>query len=150
MKISTKGRYALRMMIDIAENSLDDKRIPIKDIAERQGISVKYLEQIVTNLTRASLLRSVRGSSGGYYLTRKPEQYTVGEILRAIEGKLVPVTCLEDEENMCARYDICRTISFWEGLYKIINEYIDSTTLADFMIEEPGQDVIALANSVDK
>jgi len=133
MKISTRGRYALRMMIDIAENDGENERVPMKDISERQGISVKYLEQIVTNLTRAGLLRSVRGSSGGYYLTKKPAQYTVGEILRAIEGKLAPVACLEDEVNQCDRAEFCQTIGFWEGLYKVIREYTDSVTLQDFL-----------------
>ncbi|MCL2227729.1 MAG: RrF2 family transcriptional regulator [Oscillospiraceae bacterium] len=136
MKVSTKGRYALRMMIDIAENSDESGRIPIRDISERQGISIKYLEQIVTNLTRAGLLRSVRGSGGGYNLTKKPEQYTVGEILRAIEGKLAPVACLEDDVNQCGRVDICLTIGFWEELYRIIDDYVDSKTLQDLLGQE--------------
>jgi len=133
MKISTKGRYALRMMIDIAENSMNNERIPIKDISERQGISVKYLEQIVTNLTREGLLRSVRGTGGGYSLTRAPDQYTVGEILRSIEGRLAPVACLEDEVNQCERVKVCRTLDFWEGLYKVIDDYVDAATLQDFI-----------------
>ncbi|MDR0306472.1 MAG: Rrf2 family transcriptional regulator [Chitinispirillales bacterium] len=132
MKISTKGRYALRMMIDIAEN-MGDGRIPLKDVSERQGISVKYLEQIVTNLTRTGLLRSGRGTGGGYTLTKAPEKYTVGEILRAIEGNLAPVACLEDEVNGCERKAECRTLTFWEGLHKTVNEYVDSYTLRDFM-----------------
>lgn len=132
MKISTKGRYALRMMIDIAEHG-DNQRIPIKDISERQGISVKYLEQIVTNLTRSGLLRSGRGSGGGYNLTKSPEQYTIGEIIRAIEGKLAPVTCLDDEINQCERKNFCKTLGFWEGLYKVVNDYVDSVTLQDFI-----------------
>ena len=135
MKISTKGRYALRMMIDIAEHS-DVERIPIKEISERQGISVKYLEQIVTNLTRAGLLRSGRGSGGGYSLTKAPDQYTVGDILRAIEGKLAPVACLEDEVNQCERRSGCKTLGFWQGLYKVIDDYVDSTTLQDFIKSE--------------
>ncbi|MCL2201043.1 MAG: Rrf2 family transcriptional regulator, partial [Oscillospiraceae bacterium] len=119
-------------------------RVPIKDVSERQGISVKYLEQIVTSLTRSGLLRSVRGSGGGYHLTRKPEQYTVGEILRAIEGKLAPVACLEDEVNQCERYEICRTVSFWEGLHRLIDNYVESTTLRDFMDGNVGADCTAL------
>ena len=130
MKISTKGRYALRMMIDIAEHSADGW-VPIKDISERQGISLKYLEQIVTTLTRTGLLRSGRGSSGGYMLTKAPDQYTIGEILRVIEGKLAPVACLGDEINQCERNTYCKTLSFWTGLYKLIDDYVDSVTLQD-------------------
>ncbi|MCL2072179.1 MAG: RrF2 family transcriptional regulator [Oscillospiraceae bacterium] len=139
MRISTKGRYALRMMIDIAEHG-DKGRVTIKDISERQEISIKYLEQIVLNLKRSGLLRSVRGSSGGYELAKKPAQYTVGEILRVIEGKLAPVACLEDEINQCRRKKICKTLSFWEGLYKVIDGYIDSFTLQDLINSEEADD----------
>ena len=132
MKMSTKGRYALRMMIDIAEHS-NNERVPIKDISERQGISVKYLEQIVTSLKRAGLLRSERGSGGGYMLTKAPHQYTAGEILRSIEGKLAPVACLEDEINQCERIGICTTLKFWKGLHTVIDEYVDAATLQDFI-----------------
>ncbi|MCL2099433.1 MAG: RrF2 family transcriptional regulator [Oscillospiraceae bacterium] len=131
MKISTKGRYALRMMLDISENS-NNEWIPIKEISERQGISIKYLEQIVTSLTRAGLLRSGRGPQGGYMLTKLPEQYTAGEIIRAIEGKLAPVACLADEVNLCERKDCCKTLGFWQGLYETIDSYVDSVTLKDF------------------
>lgn len=140
MKISTKGRYALRMMIDIAEHS-NNNPVPIKEISKRQGVSGKYLEQIVTNLTRTGLLRSERGSAGGYSLTKKPEQYTIGEILHAIEGKLAPVACLEDETNQCKRSNICKTLNFWKGLYKVIDDYIGSVTL---------QDLIELENTENK
>ena len=139
MKISTKGRYALRMMIDLAEHRTGDW-ITIKEISERQGISVKYLEQIVTSLTRSGLLRSGRGSQGGYMLTKLPEEYTVGEILRTIEGKLAPVACLEDDINQCERKDICKTLSFWQGLYGVINSYVDSVSLKDLS----GKEVIKL------
>ena len=132
MKISTKGRYALRLMIDIAEHG-NNGWIPIKDISARQGISVKYLEQIVITLKRVGLLRSERGPGGGYKLSRTPEQYTAGEILRAIEGKLVPVACLEDDVNQCERSSCCKTLGFWEGLYKMIDDYVDSVTLQDFI-----------------
>ncbi|MCL2068599.1 MAG: Rrf2 family transcriptional regulator [Oscillospiraceae bacterium] len=132
MRISTKGRYALRMMIDIAQHGKDGW-ITIKDISERQGISVKYLEQIVPNLKRSGLLRSERGSSGGYALARMPGEYTVGEILRVIEGKLAPVACLEDEINQCSRKEFCKTLAFWEGLYKVIDDYTDSVTLQNFI-----------------
>ena len=132
MKISSKGRYALRMMIDIAENS-GDRPVAIKDISERQGISTKYLEQIVTGLTRAHLLKSERGPQGGYMLTKAPKDYTAGQILRAIEGSLAPVACLADETNQCGRYSFCQTIDFWTGLYRAIDDYVDSVTLQDFL-----------------
>lgn len=135
MIVSSKGRYALRMMLDIAGQATED-RIPIKDISEREGISVKYLEQIATQLARAGLLSSGRGQGGGYSLTKPPDQYTVGEILRAIEGKLVPVTCLQDEINQCERSGFCQTLGFWEGLYSVIDEYVDSYTLKDFLKQQ--------------
>ena len=132
MKISSRGRYALRMMIDIAENS-EGQPVTIKDISERQAISTKYLEQIVTGLTRARLLRSERGPQGGYMLTKAPREYTAGQIIRAIEGDLAPVACLADEPNQCARRTICQTLDFWTGLYKTIEEYVDSVTLQDLL-----------------
>ncbi|MHC1694716.1 MAG: Rrf2 family transcriptional regulator [Eubacteriales bacterium] len=132
MKISTKGRYALRMMIDIARQE-GGEWISIKDISERQGISVKYLEQIVTQLTKSGMLLSSRGSQGGYMLSRTPDKYTIGEILRAMEGNLAPVACLENNDNLCERKDICPTLDFWSGLYKTINNYVDSYTLKDLM-----------------
>lgn len=132
MKISSKGRYALRMMIDIAEHS-DSSWVAIKEISERQGISPKYLEQIVTVLTRSGLLKSERGPQGGYMLTKPPEQYTVGQILRATEGNMSPVACLNDEVNQCARNQICPTLDFWKGLYKTIDDYVDSVTLQDLI-----------------
>jgi Rrf2 family protein len=135
MKISTKGRYALRMMIDIA-NQCDGGWVPLKGISERQGISVKYLEQIVTTFTKAGLLRSVRGSGGGYMLTKPPEEYTIGQILRTIEGRLAPVACLESDENICERKDNCPTLSFWQGLFDVVNQYVDSYTLKDFINDD--------------
>ena len=132
MKVSTKGRYALRMMIDIAEHDIE-KRVTIKEISERQEISIKYLEQIVQNLTRAGLLRGERGSGGGDILTKTPDQYTVGGILRAIEGKLAPVACLDSDTNFCERSSQCKTLGFWKGLYKVIDDYVDSVTLQDFL-----------------
>lgn len=130
MKISTKGRYALRMMIDMAEQS-SGEWISIRDISERQGISVKYLEQIVTHLTRAKLLLSSRGAQGGYRLARTPDQYTAGQILRVIEGDLAPVACLATDVNLCQRCGFCRTVGFWKGLNDVINDYVDSVTLQD-------------------
>ena len=103
MKISTKGRYALRMMVDLAEHN-NGEWISLKEISERQNISIKYLEQIVSSLMRSGLLLSSRGPQGGYMLARKPEEYTVGEILREIEGSLVPVACMETVPNQCERY----------------------------------------------
>ena len=132
MKVSTKGRYALRMMIDIAEHN-ENERVTIKEISERQGVSIKYLEQIVPNLTRAGLLHGERGSGGGYMLTKAPEQYTVGGILRAIEGKLAPVACLESDTNICERSGQCKTLAFWTGLYEVIDNYVESVTLQDFL-----------------
>ncbi|MBR6101751.1 MAG: Rrf2 family transcriptional regulator [Ruminococcus sp.] len=132
MKISTKGRYALRMMIDLGEHQ-GDGYIALKDIAERQNISKKYLEQIVPVFTRSDLLRTNRGFQGGYRLSRRPDQYTVGEILRLTEGSLVPVTCLEHEPIECDRAETCVTLPMWRGLAKVINEYLDSITLQDLL-----------------
>ena len=134
MKISTKGRYALRMMLDIARQG-DDAVVSLKDISGRQEISVKYQEQIVMQLSRAGFLSSVRGPSGGYRLVPRPEDYKVGEILRAIEGSLAPVACLDGEENQCARCDHCETLSFWQGLDEVINRYVDQFTLQDLLNE---------------
>lgn len=136
MKISTKGRYALRMMIDIAVNSDGEHNVTIKEISARQDISVKYLEQIVNSLSKAKLLRSTRGAQGGYRLSRNPEDYTAGEILRLMEGSLAPVECLEDEENLCPRKNACSTLSFWTGLRDVVNNYVDSVTLADLIQKE--------------
>jgi len=109
MKISTKGRYSLRLLLDLAENR-DKGFIALKDIAERQGISKKYLEQIVTLLNRSDILRTNRGYQGGYMLARDPEQYTVGQILRITEGGLCPVSCMEDDPNKCERSGFCKTL----------------------------------------
>lgn len=133
MKISTKGRYALRLMLDIA---LNDAKTPvrIKDIAERQQISDKYLEQIVSSLNKAGFVKSLRGPQGGYRLTKKPEEYTVGMILRLIEGSLAPVACLDDDNiNNCTRADRCPTLILWEKLYDAISEVVDNITLADLI-----------------
>jgi len=128
MKVSTRGRYALRLMIDLAKQP-PDQNITLRDVSERQGISVKYLEQIVSPLCRAGLLKSIRGAQGGYRLARNPENYTAGEILRTIEGNLAPVACLEDEINQCSRCNICPTVAFWEGLDALIQNYVNSITL---------------------
>ncbi len=135
MKISTKGRYALRLMIDIAQLS-HGENVSLKDVAKRQNISLKYLEQIVNMLIKANFLKSQRGSQGGYRLARAPEEYTVGDILRVTEGDMAPVACLKDEVNQCPRVANCSTIKFWTGLYKTFNDYLDGTTIADLMQEE--------------
>lgn len=131
MKISTKGRYALRVMLDLAQNR-EKGYISLKDISQRQGISNKYLEQIVALLNKAGCLKTARGNNGGYQLAKAPEEYTVGEILRASEGDLAPIMCLT-EDGECSEKAKCKTLFFWEGLDKAVNDYIDSVTLADFL-----------------
>ena len=128
MKVSTKGRYALRLMVDIAVYDVGEY-IPLKAVSERQNITLKYLEQIVTLLSKAGYLKSSRGSSGGYRLARPASEYSVGDILRATEGSLAPLTCIEDAPNQCERSNICATLPFWNGLNKVVNEYVDSFTL---------------------
>lgn len=139
MKISTKGRYALRMMLDIAANEKAGY-VTLRDIAERQDISKKYLEQIALQLTQNGVLRAVRGHQGGYKLVRAPGEYTVGEILRVMEGSLAPVACLEQSPNLCERCGICPTLPIWEGLEKRVNEYLDGITLQDVMDQSPAPD----------
>ncbi len=132
MKISTKGRYALRIMIDLAQHT-QDTAIPLKEISERQGITLKYMEQIMPLLTKAGYVRGFRGNNGGYLLSREPEGYKVGDILRTVEGSLAPIACLDDVPNRCERQEHCTTLKFWEGLWKTINDYVDSVTLADLV-----------------
>ena len=132
MKISTKGRYALRLMTDLAQHH-EDGYVPIKVIAERQHISDKYLEQIISILSRAGYVRSIRGAGGGYMLAYPPEKYTVGMILRLTEGSLAPVTCLETDENLCERAESCPTLFIWEKLYAAINDVVDNITVADIV-----------------
>ena len=132
MKISTKGRYALRMMLDLAKNG-QEGYVSLRDVSERQDVTVKYLEQIATALSRAGYIHSQRGNSGGYRLTREPDGYRVGDILRATEGSLAPVACLADEENVCPRSRECDTLSFWQGLDEAVTRYVDSVTLGDLL-----------------
>ncbi len=132
MKISTKGRYALRMMCDMAEND-NGTAIPLKDIAQRQGVSLKYLEQIVILLSRAGFVKSIRGAQGGYRLTKPPKDYTVGMILRLTEGSLAPVSCLDDEVNTCERAKECNTLFVWEKLYSAICNVVDHITIEDII-----------------
>lgn len=135
MKISTKGRYALRFMIDLALYG-KDRYLSLKDISIRQDVSLKYLEQIASTLGKAGLIQSVRGSRGGYRLAREPQAYTVGDILRPIEGNFACVSCLENSPNTCERYGACATVHFWEGLHKTIVNYMDSVTLDDLIEKE--------------
>ena len=128
MKISTRGRYALLMMLDLAEHT-GEGSIALRDIAERQGVSKKYLEQIVPSLHKAELINTSRGHQGGYYLASSPDKVTIGAVLRAAEGSLSPVSCLESELNECPNRSSCETLPIWEGLYKVINDYLDGITL---------------------
>ena len=132
MKISTKGRYALRLMVDLAEHK-DNGFIALKDVAKRQNISKKYLEQIVPVLNGAGLLATNRGNRGGYKLAKEPKEYTVGDILRITEGSIAPVSCLDSEVNLCERKNFCQTLYVWEGLYKVVNEYLDGITVQDIV-----------------
>ena len=131
MKISTKGRYALRLMADIAQQRPGEP-VSLRDAARRQGLSDKYLEQIVTPLARAGLVRSVRGAGGGYLLTRTPEEYTVGEILRVLEGSLAPVTCAENAA-CCDRSSECVTQELYAQISAAVSAVVDHTTLADLV-----------------
>ena len=131
MKISTKGRYALRLMIDLAVNTIS-KPVPLKEVAKRQSISDKYLEQIISMLNNAGFVRSVRGAQGVYTLTKRPDEYTVGMILRLTEGSLAPVSCVEDRET-CDKFENCATSELWRRLNDAINSVVDTVTLADLI-----------------
>lgn len=135
MKISTKGRYALRMLLDLAEHQ-SDGFIALKDIAERQSISKKYLEQIVPTFNKSDILKTNRGFQGGYKLARTPDKYTVGEILRLTEGSLAPVSCLEQDPIECPRCNECATLPVWQGLNRVINDYLNSITLQDILDQQ--------------
>ena len=136
MIVSTRGRYALRVMIDIAEHP-NEPYIPLKSIAARQGISEKYLESILKILVQEHLLEGMRGKGGGYCLTREPDQFTVGEVLRLTEGSLSPVSCLSEEHNTCERAATCRTIHVWRELDHLIEDYLEGVTIADLMCAHP-------------
>ena len=142
MLVSTKGRYALRVMVDLAENQ-GDGRIPLKEIVERQDVSEKYLENILSTLVRAQLLSGMRGKGGGYKLTRAPEDYTLGELLRAAEGSLAPVSCLDcTNEEICPQVGTCPTVGVWRDLGRVTASYLDSKTLAD-LVRDPEADAEA-------
>ncbi len=130
MKISTRGRYALRTMVDLAQHG-GEGLVTLKDVTARQDLSQKYLEQIVTQLSKAGLVKGTRGPQGGYRLARDPRDYTVAEILEQVEGSLAPVECLEAEKNTCERCSSCATIDMWTGLYKVVTDYLGNITLAD-------------------
>lgn len=134
MRISTKGRYALNIMIDLAKNAKEDKYISLTEISKRLEISNKYLEQIISALNKNNLVLSTRGNNGGYKLAKKPEEYRIGDILRATEGNLSPIDCLSNGTvNSCPKRNRCATLTFWQGLDKAIEDYVDSKTLADLI-----------------
>jgi Rrf2 family protein len=135
MMISTKGRYALRVMIDLAEHNTGEY-IPLTDIAARQEISEKYLESIIAVLSKSGFLKALRGKGGGYKLARAPEDYTVGSILKLTEGSLAPVACLENNPNACSRAPHCRTLKMWTKLNGMIDSFFEGITVADLLLEE--------------
>ncbi|MDO4292829.1 MAG: Rrf2 family transcriptional regulator [Eubacteriales bacterium] len=142
MMVSTRGRYALRVMIDLAEHN-NGKYIPLKDIADRQDISEKYLESIVKSLTKAGMLEGLRGKGGGYRLTKSADQYTVYDILKQTEGSMAPVACLEDGARGCERNSCCSTLAVWEGLDKLIRDYLEKITVAELASRhQPGNDYV--------
>lgn len=130
MLVSTKGRYALRMMIDIALNAKDTP-LSLKEISQRESMPLKYLEQLARLLTKSGLLTSMRGQRGGYLLAKPSQDIRIGDILRAVEGSTAPVSCMEDDALSCERRDICTTLAFWRGLDAAIESYVDSVTLSD-------------------
>lgn len=142
MLISTRGRYALRVLIDIAEHQ-SEAYLPLKEIAQRQEISEKYLETIIKLLVKDGVLVGLRGKGGGYRLSKSPDQFTVGRILRLTEGTLAPVTCLQEGSAPCDKASACKTLDFWQGLDKAIYEYVESYTISDLArTGDPGSDYI--------
>ena len=142
MLISTRGRYALRVLIDIAEHQVDGY-LPLKEVAERQEISEKYLEAILKSLVKEGVLIGIRGKGGGYRLSRAPDQFSVRAILQMTEDSLAPVSCLDTGSEPCARAANCRTIELWQGLNQVICDYLDRYTLADLMrVDEPGNNYV--------
>lgn len=141
MMISTRGRYALRVLIDLAEHNTG-AYIPMKDVAARQEISLKYLERILPTLTKAKLIEGVHGKGGGYKLTRSPEEYTVGEILRLTEGDLAPIACLSPDAQPCERAAECRTLGMWKGFYDLTNRYFDGITIASLAFADSADNYV--------
>ena len=135
MMVSTRGRYALRVIIDLAENAKEGY-VPMREVAERQGLSLKYLERILPQLVADNLVEGVHGKGGGYRLSRDPSEISVAEVLKVSEGDIAPVACLEDGAVMCDRIDECRTLPVWKGLNERINEYLESVKIADLMKEK--------------
>ena len=134
MIVSTRGRYALRVLVEMAEHS-SDERIPLKEISEKRGISQKYMESIMTLLSKNGFVDAIHGKGGGYMLNRKPEEYRIGDILRLTEGTLAPVACLEKNAEQCPKQNVCRTVGMWRKLDELIESYLDSVTIADLMKE---------------
>ncbi|MBQ8036160.1 MAG: Rrf2 family transcriptional regulator [Proteobacteria bacterium] len=149
MKISTRGRYALRVMIDLAEHA-NQGYTPMKVIAERQGISLKYLEQIVPVLSRSELICGIQGKGGGYKLNKHPDEVTVGEVLRLTEGDLAPVACLECDAKPCERTGICRTLPMWKAFNDMINHFFDSITLSKLMKDKDAQIELIADSTISK
>ena len=135
MIVSTKGRYALRVMVNFAQRSADEY-IPLKEIAESEGISQKYLESIMTVLSKAGFVDAVHGKGGGYRLNRKPEEYTVGSILKLTEGSLATVSCTSQGPAACSRATCCHTLPMWERLDQMVNDFFEGITLADLLKEQ--------------
>jgi len=140
LKISTKGRYALRMILDLAEHK-DQGFIALKDIAERQEISKKYLEQIVPLLNNSNMLKTNRGYQGGYMLARSPDKYTVWDILSLTEGSMTLVSCLDTPDNTCPRSEYCMTLPVWKGLNKVISDYLKSVTIQDILDQYKNREI---------
>ncbi len=132
MRMSTRGRYALTIMIDLAKNYSSNKPLSLKEISTKENISLKYLEKIILLLNKAGYLDVTRGNSGGYKLAKDPKEYKIGDILRVTEGNLAPLDCLGNHET-CDKKEHCQSYPFWDGLYNEINNYVDSKTLADFL-----------------
>ena len=132
MMVSTRGRYALRVLLDLCD-STPGTYVPMKEIAEREGISVKYMEQIMPVLVKNGLVEAVHGKGGGYRLNRSPDEYIVGDILRLTEGSLAPVACLDCDAEECERADQCRTLPMWKELNNRITDFFDGITIADLM-----------------
>ena len=139
MWISTRGRYALRVMVDLAENN-NGEYIPLKDIAKRQEISEKYLESIMVTMSKTGVIKGLRGKGGGYKLALDPMDITVGRILKVTEKSLAPVSCLEMQPNLCKRSPACKTVRVWQEMYRVVDEYIESVTIADLVDEIDSSD----------
>ena len=146
MKISTKGRYALRVMLDLADHNTGEY-IPLKDIAHRQEISVKYLENILASLSRVNLVDAARGKGGGYRLAKTPADYSAGEIIRLAEGSLASVSCLKGEKKGCEKAGHCRALPLWQGLDQVIDQYLDSYSLADLQKQQAELDAAEAAEA---